>query len=116
MQFAAGTERPIGLHDRMSELSGASAGAAIEPAIQNHAQTHAAAQADHQKIGDATRGAKPLLGHCSENSSRGELNRATPFTCMLKPRALRLLVPSGAPADLFAHAGAPLGDGVTHDA
>ena len=46
----------------------------------------------------------------------GELHRATPFTCMLKPRALRLLVPSGAPADLFAHAGAPLGEGVTHDA
>jgi YegS/Rv2252/BmrU family lipid kinase len=38
----------------------------------------------------------------------GELNRATPFTCMLLPRALRLLVPAGAPADLFVHAGEPL--------
>jgi diacylglycerol kinase (ATP) len=38
----------------------------------------------------------------------GELNRATPFTCMLRPRALRLLVPAGAPADLFVHTGEPL--------
>jgi diacylglycerol kinase (ATP) len=32
----------------------------------------------------------------------------TPFTCELKPRALRLLVPHGAPTDLFCHPGQPL--------
>ena len=42
----------------------------------------------------------------------GELNRTTPFTCMLQPQALRLLVPAGAPADLFACAGIPLREGV----
>lgn len=38
----------------------------------------------------------------------GELNRATPFTCMLQPRCLQLLTPAAAPEDLFSYPGVPL--------
>jgi diacylglycerol kinase (ATP) len=38
----------------------------------------------------------------------GEKAGHTPFTCELKPCALRLLVPRGAPSDLFRYPGEPL--------
>lgn len=40
----------------------------------------------------------------------GELNHSTPFTCMLQPQGVHLLVPAGAPADLFCHAGTAFGE------
>ena len=47
----------------MPELAGATTRAPVEPAIQNHAQTHTSPQTDHQEVADAPPSAKPLLGH-----------------------------------------------------
>ena len=43
----------------------------------------------------------------------GEPVGHTPFSVSLKPRALRLLVPSIAPSDLFTCPGVPLADWVS---
>jgi YegS/Rv2252/BmrU family lipid kinase len=42
----------------------------------------------------------------------GDTEAYTPFSSVLRPRALRLLVPSYTPADLFEHPGVPLSDAI----
>src|SRR5215212_10473350 len=60
--LAALAARAIRHYSDMPELARPASGAAIQLAVQHHTQAHATANADHQKIIDATPSPKPLFG------------------------------------------------------